>query len=95
MGVKYIREYEEIIQELTDALYKIENFYEFFDMTAEDWIDIPESERKECALTLADDLFYALGNDPEITIGDGIIKHDKSKNIIVVSYEGNNINITL
>jgi hypothetical protein len=95
MGVKYTREYEDIIVELTEAIYEIPNFYDFFDMTSEDWNDIPEDERKACASTLADDIFYALGNEPVLSVGSGTIKHNKVKNSIMVSFEGTDIEVAL
>lgn len=95
MGVKHTREYEEIVKDLAEAIYKISNFYVFFGMTSEDWSDIPEDEKKECTLTLSDDLFYALGNEQFLTVGDGTVEHDEIKNKIVVSYKGNNVDISL
>jgi hypothetical protein len=95
MGVKYTRDYEDIIKELTEVICKIDNFYEFFDMTSEDWSNIPEDEKKECAETLADDIFYALGNEQVLTVGKGEVKHDNIKNNIIISYDENNIVISL
>lgn len=95
MGIKYTREYEDIIKDLSAAIYQIQNFYEFFDITLEDWDNIPESEKKECAVTLADDIFYALGNNPILSVGDGIITHNTGNNIIIVSYQGTDYKINI
>ncbi|CAM3412416.1 hypothetical protein [Marinicrinis lubricantis] len=75
MGVKFGREYEQIHQELTEAISKIDKFYEMFEMSEFHWSHLAEDEQHKCAATLADDIFYALGEDPEIEVGSGKITY--------------------
>jgi hypothetical protein len=84
MGVKFTREYSDIIKELTEEIIELSDFYEFFDMTEEDWNLITGEEQRECARTLADDIFYALGNEDTLSVGSGTVKYDKSQGIIKV-----------
>jgi hypothetical protein len=84
MGIKFARDYNEIIDELTPEILRINNFYEFFDMSESDWGELDKEEQKECAKTLADDIFFGLNEEAEISLGDGAVKYDKSKNSIEV-----------
>lgn len=84
MGVKFNREYEDISNELTEAIYKIEDFYTFFEMNSMDFNALDEEERKDCAKTLADDLFYGLDVENIITVGIGNIEYNKEEYIIIV-----------
>lgn len=85
MGVKFNREYEDISEDLSQALLSIEDCYEFFGMEAIDWQDMDHEERYECVRTLSDDLFYALGTDPKLGVGSGTVEYDKSKHMIKVT----------
>jgi hypothetical protein len=93
MGVKFAREYEDIHRELAEAIYGIEDVYEFFEMSADDWIALTDEERGECVRTLTDDVFYALGSDPRLEIGSGSIRYDGSRHIIKVTASNNTITI--
>ncbi|MBC8080692.1 MAG: hypothetical protein H7X86_10130 [Gorillibacterium sp.] len=86
MGVKFAREYEDIIAELTGALEQVEDCYTFFDMEAQDWAGLEPEERKECLRTLADDVFYGLGTEPEMELGQGILSYEADKHIVTVAY---------
>jgi hypothetical protein len=77
LGVKFTREYEDILAELVESVYKIENFFEFFDMTSNDWSELSGKYKKELVKTLSDDLFYALADDETISLGNGSIQYDK------------------
>jgi hypothetical protein len=85
MGVKFGREYEEIVQDLCTAINGVDGFYEMFEMTEEMWSELDAEERKECLRTLADDVFYALGIDPVMEIGRGTIRYNKKNHVIQVS----------
>ncbi|MFD2673437.1 hypothetical protein [Marinicrinis sediminis] len=87
MGVKFGREYSDIHQELADAIRQVEGFYAFFEMERTDWEAQTEQEQAELAGTLADDLFYALGEDPVIEIGEGKLVYDRSKHVICVEQQ--------
>ncbi|MDF2814461.1 MAG: hypothetical protein K0Q81_661 [Paenibacillus sp.] len=82
MGVKFGREYEDIVRELSDALIRMNNVHDSFEMSEEQWGQLEEEERSECIRTLADDLFYALGADPVMYIGSGKVIYDREHHII-------------
>lgn len=85
MGVKFNREYEDISHELSEAIRTIEDCYEFVGMERSDWLELAQADRDECVRTLSDDIFYALGTDPSISVGSGIIEYDRSKHLIKVT----------
>ncbi|MDP4099239.1 hypothetical protein OIN60_21205 [Paenibacillus sp. P96] len=78
MGVKHGREYEHILQELTVAVGRIPDSYLFFEMEAEEWERLGSEERAEVQEALAEDLFYALGEQSVIPVGSGVVIHDRS-----------------
>jgi hypothetical protein len=84
MGVKYDKDYSEIITDLIDVIPEIDNFYHFFGMDNKTWNNLDQQEQKECIKTLADDIFYALGTNPVQEIGEGIIKYDQQNHKIKV-----------
>ncbi len=86
MGVKFNRQYEEIIEELTDALLDIEGCHEFFEMEEDQWIALKPRERRELLRTLSDDLFYGLGTESFIELGDSMITWHRQSHAITVSY---------
>lgn len=77
MGVKHGRDYGEILAELTEAVGRISDSYVFFEMEAEDWGNLGEAEQNEVHEALAEDLFYALGTEPVINVGSGVVMHDQ------------------
>ncbi|MFB5763596.1 hypothetical protein [Paenibacillus medicaginis] len=79
MGVKHGREYELILKELTDAVGRIPDSYLFFEMEEEEWERLESAERAEVQEALAEDLFYALGEESVITVGSGVIIHDRNR----------------
>ncbi|MBW7475596.1 hypothetical protein K0T92_12630 [Paenibacillus oenotherae] len=88
MGVKHAREYEEILAELTEAIHAIGDGYTFFDMGPEDWAALSAPEQKELMQTLADDLFFGLGEDAVIEVGSGTITYRPKHHCIEVSVDG-------
>ena len=90
MGLIHRREYEEIIQDLTAAILQIRDLHLFFAMETKDWDDLLNNERKELALTMADDLFYALDEEHELRIGKGRVIYLMSTSTIEV-YEGHKL----
>ena len=95
MGLRFTREFKRIIEELTEAILKIDCFYQFFEMSKQEWLALTEEERKECARTLADDVFYALGMDPKIQISEGIVEFSKDSNSIKVTSKGSNVGVII
>jgi hypothetical protein len=93
MGIKFGREYEDIIGDFTEALLSIEECYTFLEMTADEWSELELEERREYTQTLADDLFYGLGSDPRIRVGSCTLSHDKDKHVIVIYHEEKLINV--
>lgn len=84
MGVKYNREYREIVKDLGVALGQIENCYETFEMERDDWEALDREEQTEFLRTLADDIFYGLGSEPELEVGEGKVQYDPSHHVIKV-----------
>ncbi|MFW5788190.1 MAG: hypothetical protein ACOC4G_09355 [Bacillota bacterium] len=84
MGVRFNRNYEDIIEELMMALINIENVYEFFDMKTVTWNNLEEKTQKEFLRTMSNDLIYGLDKNSEFNIGQGLIKYNKQENIIQV-----------
>ena len=52
MGVKFARDYEDIVSDMSHAVPNIDNFYQFFHMEKEQWERLTEEEQKECTRTL-------------------------------------------
>ncbi|MFD1885602.1 hypothetical protein [Paenibacillus wenxiniae] len=73
MGVKHGRDYEGILTDLTTALNMIPDSYLFFQMSSEEWQALNPDEQREVQEALAEDLFYALGSEPTIQVGSGIV----------------------
>lgn len=93
MGVKFAREYDEIILDLTAAIQEVEQFYEAFEMDRVTWDDLAKEEQTECVRTLADDIFYGLGMEATLHVGKGIIHYDGRKHVITVNDGEKCINI--
>lgn len=89
MGVRFAREYPEILDELKHAVGQIQEIYEMVGMSEAQWREMSDSIRESCVKTLADDLFYGLGAESRIEVGKGYVQHDTQKHVIVV-YDGGN-----
>ncbi|WP_424769082.1 hypothetical protein [Paenibacillus sp. sgz302251] len=85
MGVRHAREYADILKDLTAAVAEIEGSYTFFEMEEEEWRVLPEGDRHEVMEALADDVFFGLGEDPVIKVGEGVIIYNSKHHIIEVS----------
>ncbi|MEX1030906.1 MAG: hypothetical protein WDZ91_12815 [Paenibacillaceae bacterium] len=85
MGVKFKREYEHIVEEMAKAIINIQDCYDLFEMNQEEWSQMDHEEQMACITTLADDIFYGLGNLPVLTIGSGKIEYDATNHILKVS----------
>lgn len=92
MGVKYGREYEDIITELVKALESLEGINEFFSMDDAEWTSLETDERMDCIKTLADDVIYALGDDKSFAVGKGHLVYDNEHHIIKV-FDGPKVTI--
>ncbi|MCZ8514555.1 hypothetical protein O9H85_19430 [Paenibacillus filicis] len=86
MGIKFGREYSDIISDFTDALQGIDGCYEFLEMTEDEWGGMDVSEQTECIKTLADDLFYGLGTESPMTIGECTVTHDAKRHLIRIDH---------
>lgn len=89
MGIKYNREYNDIIAELAEAIGGVSTVYEWLEMEAADWEALDEAERGECVRTMADDLFYGLGADPVMRLGGATLAYDKGSHLIKIAYADN------
>ncbi|MEK3732717.1 MULTISPECIES: hypothetical protein [Paenibacillus] len=78
MGVRHGRDYGDILADLTEAVGRIPDSYLFFEMDPEDWGHLGHQEKSEVHEALAEDLFYALGTEPVISVGSGVVIHDKT-----------------
>ncbi|WP_106769499.1 hypothetical protein [Paenibacillus faecalis] len=78
MGVRHGRDYGEILTELTAAVGRIADSYIFFEMDPKEWNNLDDSEKNEVHEALAEDLFYALGTEPVISVGSGVVIHDQT-----------------
>ena len=88
MGVKFARDYEDIVSDMTDAVPNIDRFYQFFNMEEEQWEQLSEEEKKECTKTLCDDLFFALGSRSTIPVEGGWVTYEQKKHVITVNNGG-------
>ncbi|UNK18573.1 hypothetical protein MNQ98_00470 [Paenibacillus sp. N3/727] len=82
MGVKHGRDYGDILTDLTEAVGRIPDSYVFFEMESEDWSNLNDTEKNEVHEALAEDLFYALGTEPVISVGSGVVIHDQTNHRI-------------
>lgn len=85
MGVKYNRDYKDIIEDFMQAILEIEDCYDAFEMVQKEWQQLSPDEQQACVRTLADDLFYGLGTNPTLAIGSGQIRYHAAKHIIQVT----------
>ena len=92
MGVKYGREYSDIIKELVKALESIEDINDLFGMSTKDWQALAAEEKQECIHTLSDDLIYALGMEPTAAVGSGYVEYDDRHHVLKV-FDGSKITI--
>ncbi|AWB42859.1 hypothetical protein DCC85_00465 [Paenibacillus sp. CAA11] len=76
MGVKHGRDYALILADLTDAMSAIPDSYVFFEMEESDWTSLSGEERHEVREALAEDLFFALGSEPVISVGSAVVIYD-------------------
>ncbi|MDQ0196399.1 hypothetical protein [Paenibacillus wynnii] len=77
MGVKHGRDYADILDELSLAVGRISDGYLFFEMEPDEWMELPEESKLEVWEALAEDLFFALGEEPVIQVGGGVVIYDK------------------
>lgn len=88
MGVRHAREYSEILQELTTAIALIEDCYLFFEMELAEWEILSVKEQREVLEALADDVFYGLGEEPEIEVGSGTVVYLAPQHLIEIVARG-------
>lgn len=84
MGIAFKREYDLIIRDLMEAVQKIENFYEFFEMSQESWEALRKEEQIDCIRAMSNDVFYGLGGQPVLPIGSGMATYDREKGYIKI-----------
>jgi len=76
VGVKHGRDYEYILADLTKVVGRISDSYIFFEMEPSEWEALSEEERLEVQEALAEDLFFALGTVPVISVGSAVVIYD-------------------
>jgi len=77
VGVKHGRDYADILNELMEAVGRISDSYLFFEMEPDEWQELPQESKLEVWEALAEDLFFALGEEPVIQVGGGVVIYDK------------------
>ena len=85
MGVKFNREYPDIVNDMVHAISTIADCYTAFEMGEDDWQSLQPDEQQECIRTLADDIFYGLGRDRQLHVGSGKIEYDPDKHILRIT----------
>ncbi len=88
MGVKFKREYEEIVIELISVIHNLTDYLDLLEINQLQWSELDNEQQEECLRTLADDVFYSLGTEPELQIGDDVIVYDPIKHTIQAEYRG-------
>lgn len=86
MGVKYGREYLDILHDLQKILVQIEGIHLFFEMSDEEWGTLSEQQQMDCLQTVADDIFYGLGKEPTLQIGNATITYYPNRHMIFVNH---------
>ena len=92
MGVRYGREYSDIIQEVAVALENVDGLNDFLNMHEEQWHSLDAKDRWECVRTISDDVFYALGQETTMAIGSGYVEYDAKRHVLKV-YDGATVTI--
>ena len=95
MGVKFGREYEDIVKDLTAAIAQISDCYTFFEMTEAEWNELDEQEQLECIETLSDDIFFALGKNAKIQVGSGTLIYNPQRHVITVGHGDTDNQVTI
>lgn len=86
MGVKFAREYEDIVAEIATNISEFEAVYDFLGINKEDWDAFSKANKIACVKTLSDDIFYALGEAEEMEVGEECIIYDSMQHRIVFKY---------
>ncbi|UJF33592.1 hypothetical protein [Paenibacillus hexagrammi] len=84
MGIKYGREYKDIVNDFMRGIALVDGCYDLFEMSEEEWLELEPEEQEECLRTLADDIFYGLGSTPVMQVGIGSVRHDPDNHVIKV-----------
>jgi len=84
MDIVFQRRYELIIRDLMEAVQKVENFYEFFEMDQGDWNALGKEEQNDCIRAMSNDVLYGLGGQPVLQMGAGMVVYDREKGYIKV-----------
>ena len=74
------------MNELIDAIGEVEDCYELLEIEETEWMKVSEEERRECLKTLADDVFFGLGSEPKMQLGQGYVIYDSHKHTIQIKY---------
>lgn len=85
MSIKYTRDYDQILDDLSRAIATIPQFYETFEMDTTGWAELDENDKNICLRTLADDVFYMLGADPTASVSTGLAEYDAGHGVIKIT----------
>lgn len=84
MGIKYGREYKDIVTDFMRGIALVDGYYDLFEMSEEEWQELSAEEQEECLRTLADDIFYGLGSSPVMQVGVGTVRYDSANHVLKV-----------
>lgn len=85
MSIRYTRDYDKILDDLSRAIATIPRFYEMFEMNVTEWTALSQNDKDVCLRTLADDVFYVLGADPSAPVGPGLAEYDAGHGVIKIT----------
>jgi len=85
MSIKYTRDYDLILDDLSRAIATIPGFYEMFEMNSADWTELSEDDKNICLRTLADDVFYVLGAESSASVSSGLAEYDPGHGVIKIT----------
>lgn len=85
LSITYSRDYDKILDDLSEAIATIPRFYETFEMEDGDWTALDDDEKAVCLRTLADDIFYVLGSDVSTRVGPRTAEYDSGHGMIKIT----------
>ncbi len=86
MGLKYTRDYDVIIDEVVKGIEQLEKVYAFIGMTPQEWKALSRQSKAACIRTMADDVFFMLGEQTTIFFEEESIDYDSKCACICFHY---------
>lgn len=89
MGVKFARDYDDIVHDLFHVFVQVNQHYEFMGMDEQDWLELSDDQKQSCLKTMADDVVFALGERANIEIGASMVHYDRQHHAITINDQDN------